>query len=455
MQNNPISILVGLVAFLLVMAHPASGLAAEQASKVEASGRVHTCEFSANGFHPRLLKGDDVATQTIIAAGGHIDSVFQEKTAVTNGIRLVLLTPALREQYLPDDPKGTIVKLFADAYERLSADPGFEGARSALPHFCKEAGEPGGHGFIYLPYHRPGAVDCADLPPIVFLHGYGGNLMWNLWALKTEFPDRIILAPSGGIGWPKDGDAALKYVDGMRDYVCRKFDIRLERPWLMALSQGGSVASRMVTKSSERFRGYVSIASWMDGPAKARYPTTFPTLMIAGTNDKRVTLRKAESDFNDLKLRGAQIELKSLTDADHFFFLARRQEMGRLIKAFFGKWEKNDTKPAARPFEFKDCPGKYRWQTSDGTIDFDLEWDGTFTAVQTTDTMNLPEGAEPVKKGKGTWSVRGARLTVTMTHALTMTIWKEQRVTWINDEEIAGTGKSGITLKTSKPLVFR
>jgi hypothetical protein len=69
--------------------------------------------------------------------------------------------------------------------------------------------------------------------------------------------------------------------------------------------------------------------------------------------------------------------------------------------------------------------GKYRWRTTGRTIDFDLERDWTFHADDKPDKVNIREGGGLVREGKGTWSVREGRLTITMTHVWAITFWKK------------------------------
>lgn len=114
----------------------------------------------------------------------------------------------------------------------------------------------------------------------------------------------------------------------------------------------------------------------------------------------------------------------------------------------------------AKQPEMADCVGKYRWRTSDKTIDFDLHEDGTFLAHQTPDpSKNLTEIiVNMVRDGKGTWNVLAGRLTITMTHVgkkigwKKIGLWKRFDMTWINDQKITAVTATEILLEYSNPL---
>jgi hypothetical protein len=109
---------------------------------------------------------------------------------------------------------------------------------------------------------------------------------------------------------------------------------------------------------------------------------------------------------------------------------------------------KVDALPAAFVAKMGDCVGKWRWRTSDRSIEFDLRG-GSFTAE------NFPDdgGLQDIADGKGNWEVVNGRLTVTMTHVGKLGLWKAHKVEWISDELITAVAWDEITLKGSKPLL--
>lgn len=308
--------------------------------KPKSTGRVWDCEFRTDSFRPEPLADEGRLFEAVLFAARHTRTIFREMLFLAGGTTTMWAIPSLRKELLPDDPKGRLIGLFSGAYRRILLERAFRGTRSAIPYCYTGALAHCGHGFCYLPDQliRGNAGQEHDTNPIVFLHGYGGNLLWNIWALKTEFPDRIILAPSGGMAWLERYDRyCLEYIDEMRAHVETTFGIELERPWLMALSQGGPTGFSVASHAPDRFRGFVSIASSAVGVSQLQYPPDFPILMINGTDDLRVPYSDAVSTFESLQSRGGNILLEKMEGANHFFFLSQREEMARVIREFWRK----------------------------------------------------------------------------------------------------------------------
>lgn len=110
--------------------------------------------------------------------------------------------------------------------------------------------------------------------------------------------------------------------------------------------------------------------------------------------------------------------------------------------------------PASSVAQMNDCVGKWRWRTSDRSIEFDLRGDGSFTAKNVPDAGRLVDFAD----GRGNWEVVSGRLTVTMTHVGKFFLWewcglwKSYKVEWISNDRITAVSRDEITLKASKPL---
>lgn len=407
------------------------------------SGRIWNCRFPVASFRPSHYSGHAIVN----ALFRPVTSPVLERTALMQYTRILALAGEL------DDPEDTLHDSFDNAYMNISKDPGFDDVVSAMPYCGAGVGADQGNGFVYIPYNRPNrtAVPSA-LPAIVFLHGYGGNFLWCIWALKTEFPDHVILAPSGGMAWP---DLAVgetqRYIEDMCSHVTNRFGIQIQRPWLMALSQGGPTGFRLCTSYPERYRGFVALATWADNPADLQVSPSFPILMLNGVKDRDVSSEGARMVFNELKGQGANITLKMLDGADHYFFLSQRPTMGEYIRKFIKQNDKVAS-PPSKAIRMSDCAGRYRWRTSDRAIDFTLNSDGTFTATQTPDTREFGEGWGLVNEGTGRWSVRNNRLSVTMDQVWCMATWVNHRVVWIDHERITRVANSGIQLERSNPL---
>jgi pimeloyl-ACP methyl ester carboxylesterase len=430
------------VAYVLLV-HQGASTVAQPADAP--SGRVWACRFAADRFSPPSLRGEGRAAEYALPLAARVDSVWEESHAVPLAIQAFYRAPGWTGNKLSDDPSGELVTLMSDAYGRILRDRSFDGAGSALG-FCVAGADPGrGHGFAYIPFNAPPNAE-RPRPAIVFLHGYGGNQLWNIWGMKTLFPDRVILAPSGGIAWPDTPPAKTQeYIDEMCREVEKTLHFRVEKPWLMALSQGGPTGFRLASAAPERYAGYVSIASWAEDPSSLKLPKDFPVLMVNGTKDDRVDIADARRTSEALSGRGASVSLETLDGANHFFFLGRQDEMGRLIRRFVGEHERRNP-IAARDSRMSDCVGRYRWRTGERTIEFSLEADGSFSASQKADHLEWREGFGLVSDGKGTWSLEDGRLTVRMEAVHVFGLWKPHEVVWIDGEHVLDVTDEGIAL---------
>ena len=424
-------------------------------------GKVTNCTFPLGDFRPSHL---DHADSFKAGVARCLDSVGLERLALVQGTRTMWLFPGLTNDQLHDDPDGSLVTLFADAYRDIAADPGFEDVRSAMPWCFSGAGADAGNGFVFVPESRMETKAAKEaVPAILFLHGYGGSLLWNLWALKTSFPDHVILMPSGGIAWP-DQDAAVvhQYVRGLIENVEAKHGITIDRPWLFSLSQGGPTGFWLASEYPSDFKGYVAIATWAQEPGSLPVDREFPILMVNGDKDERVTIAEATDSFITLKARGADVRQKVLAGADHFFFLSERARLQEIIHDFMTEQFRIEAArqaererlltpalpaalPPPPPITMRDLVGEYhRWRppSDKRTITFDFDEDGTFVARQKPDEIIIDEGAGLITKSRGRWHVHDGRLTVTQEEVATPFAWVRSlmgvsaEATWIDDAPV-------------------
>jgi len=298
------------------------------------TGRVYDCSFPCKKFSPQTA----CEGQLVRALSPFLKRVLPESVVLPTAIRVMRAVPKFRDILLWDDYNNDLPRLFKEAYRQISGDRAFNGVRSAIPYCFTGAPPHHGHTFFYKPN---GALAKTHLSkteesPIIFLHGYGGNLLWNIWALKKEFPTHPILVPSGGIAWPSRSAAdILKYLDDACACVRKNYGITMQSPWLMALSGGGPVAFEVAEFAPERFKGLISIASRPTSPSQLRFPPQFPILMINAEKDERFPFPASRRSFELMRRRKINIHFSKVDDANHFFFLSKRVEMGRLIRKFW------------------------------------------------------------------------------------------------------------------------
>lgn len=184
-----------------------------------------------------------------------------------------------------------------------------------------------GHYFAAMPSRPSPNPDI-----IIFLHGYGGNFLFYLWAMKTEFPEAVILLPSWGIDWTAGlVETRSNYLQDMINHFTQETGMQVIRPWLFGISQGGIAGFEFAAHHAERFRGYVSIASY---PGMAvGFPRDFPMLMLNGIQDDRFPIGEVRRSCLDLIESGVRVFMAEI-ESDHFFLLSNKAEAAALIKEF-------------------------------------------------------------------------------------------------------------------------
>ncbi|WP_442509182.1 alpha/beta hydrolase [Novipirellula sp. SH528] len=217
---------------------------------------------------------------------------------------------------------------FGESYKAMNSDPQCAGLTSALDEIFASDPERQGHYFVYVPTEPSVAA-----PTILFLHGYGGNLKYYIWALKEAFPDSVIVAPTWGIGW-HDGDVV--YVDEVCRNVETHFRISLGNKWVMGLSAGGPAGFRVMNRKPSDYEGYICIASGLPQQRAAELSFTEPILMLNGINDVRFPIQFVRRGIAEMESHGLCVEQVEL-DRDHFFLLTQRVETFQIIESFIQK----------------------------------------------------------------------------------------------------------------------
>lgn len=222
---------------------------------------------------------------------------------------------------------ANLSELLTNAYSHIYADPAFTNVSSALPYCFSVQTHTNGHYFLYHP---------KDMPPepkaIVFLHGYGGNFQFYIWALKEAFPTAVIMAPSWGVSWHRGSSQYVK--DMIRDCE-ERLGIQIKRPWLMAISAGGRGGFALYNQMPTRFHGYVCLASAPETSVAQNLRQNLKILMLNGTNDPMVPIGVARQQAALAKRRVTRLELVEI-NGNHFFFLSHRDEMFGIIRRFMG-----------------------------------------------------------------------------------------------------------------------
>ncbi len=223
-------------------------------------------------------------------------------------------------------------RLFASTYSSLLLDSRFRKLPSAAASTLAPEVLTEGHGFVSI----PAQID-ATTQDILYLHGYGGNMLYNLWQLSQLFPKDILLLPSWSLGWPARNDENVARVSGyLGEFISAvqsHFDIQIPAPWLVALSGGGPIAFGVAAANPQGLRGLVAVATSAGNAQGLRYPEGFPILMISGTQDPWFPIDDARGEFQNLKTQGIEVQMVEIND-DHYLFLSSPQKLRRIIEQF-------------------------------------------------------------------------------------------------------------------------
>jgi len=306
------------IALLLALAFASNSLA-DQA--IDGGGRVCSVYFDTSCQMPVFSASPE--NEPVAKSLQWVVGNAPEGVQLTTGITL------LAKQFSLNRTQARALRTgFGEAYEAINTDPQCEEMPSALDEIFATDPERKGHYFVYVP-----PKTSVTAPTIVFLHGYGGNLKFYIWALKVAFPNSAIIAPTWGIGW-HNGD--VTYVDEVCRDVETRFGLSLANKWLMGLSAGGPTGFRVMSDKRSDYLGYVCIASGLNQQRVASLAFAEPVLMLNGKNDVRFPIEFVRRSAAKMKKHGVRVEQLEL-DSDHFFLLTDRGETLRKIESFIEK----------------------------------------------------------------------------------------------------------------------
>ena len=216
--------------------------------------------------------------------------------------------------------------LLVTTYSRISADAVFSNLSSALPYCFSPQRHTNGHYFI----SRPHAVS-GKTPVIVFLHGYGGNFQFYVWALRESLPEAIIICPSWNESWY--GGSPRYVIEAVED-ARRRFQFESTNLWLMGISAGGRAGFALYPQLATPFRGYICLASAPEAASISRLKRETRILMINGTSDPMAPIDFVRSQAALIRRQVPTMRLEELP-ADHFFILSQRERCFEMVREFY------------------------------------------------------------------------------------------------------------------------
>lgn len=185
----------------------------------------------------------------------------------------------------------------------------------------------------YLSWAPPGKT---DVPCLVFLHGFGGQLSVYVEALiegglGDDFAVATPFLNAQGDWWSAEGEATVRELveHGLPAAVDRR------RVFVVGLSNGAIGAARLMQRDAVRrlFRGAI-LVSGGDGPRGGEVAGA-DLLMVTGASDPRFSVDWLKEAAAALEARGAKVEM-TVMDGDHFIILDRKREVAGRIKSWIG-----------------------------------------------------------------------------------------------------------------------
>ena len=220
-----------------------------------------------------------------------------------------------------------IRRAFGDIYDRVAADPDFQGLPSVVSaSYLDMAGlQPlPRHLYLYVPAGRPG-----PRPVILFLHGSFGSFQGYLKALRplADAGGYALVAPSFGTGLWQRADG-LERVEEALD-LCRS-DPRLdaERVVAVGISAGGRAVTRAGQAFPTRLRGLAYISPVMEpellhhDPFRAAWRGR-PVLIVHGSEDRRLPKWHVERGVSALRESEVDLRLEWVAGEEHFLFFSQ------------------------------------------------------------------------------------------------------------------------------------
>lgn len=176
-----------------------------------------------------------------------------------------------------------------------------------------------GNFLLYLP--KEYAKKREKYPLIIFLHG-SGERGDNLEMVKKHGPPRlvsegkefpfIIASPQcpDGQGW------SLDTLNGMLDYLIKKYRVDVDRVYLTGLSMGGFGSWAWAASNPERFAAIAPICGGGDPKTVEKFKH-IPIWVFHGGKDTAVPVQRSQQMVDALKAAGTEPKFTLYPEAGH------------------------------------------------------------------------------------------------------------------------------------------
>jgi pimeloyl-ACP methyl ester carboxylesterase len=237
-----------------------------------------------------------------------------------------LITDHVDALGIPAKDAARYKKLFGEQYRLIENDPVFRDAPSALS-YCFSAEKPA-EGFAVV--YCPKKLD-AKLPPLVFLHGYGGSFLWSQQLLAEGFPNRLIICPAFGICSESMPPA---YLSECLQAVQKRAGRPIGAPILIGFSLGGFGAAKIFTQSPNHFHRLILLGAYPPNETVARFNQTMSVRCLAGAREDFVQSGTFASFMRAIQPRVKDFEFQTIPDGDHFFMLEKKEATLKVLRSW-------------------------------------------------------------------------------------------------------------------------
>ncbi|HEX4265019.1 MAG TPA: alpha/beta hydrolase [Verrucomicrobiae bacterium] len=217
-------------------------------------------------------------------------------------------------------------QFFGERYQLIEKDPVFRNAPSALP-YCYSSERPSeGMALVYAP-----KTLGRDTPVIVFLHGYGGSLLWSQQLLAEAFPNYLTICPAYGIN---STSIPSTYVLECLQAVQKKMGRTIRPPVLMGLSEGGFGAARIFTQSPGQFSRLIVVAAYPPEETLIHFNKKMSARFLVGAKEDSVQSGLFGRYMQSIRPRIGDLEFQTIPDGDDFFLLTRKEQTLKVLRSW-------------------------------------------------------------------------------------------------------------------------
>jgi pimeloyl-ACP methyl ester carboxylesterase len=154
--------------------------------------------------------------------------------------------------------------------------------------------------------------------------------------LLAGLKDCLLVFPSWGVDYcGSEGidETIHEYIHDCLAHISEHLGITPAQPWLLAVSAGGSVGSRLVSCHASSYAVYISLSSSLGA---ADVGPGYPVLSLHGMQDQCYPCEAEARHCQARRGTGARAKCKVWSPASHWLLLSHRREIGQTIRGFAG-----------------------------------------------------------------------------------------------------------------------